>query len=59
MLDVLVNVAAELPEGFDQFERIAELVDQDETVKVAGRQRYKRYQALGHSLYTHPLDPGD
>ncbi|MFN5745254.1 MAG: DNA polymerase III subunit chi [Methylococcaceae bacterium] len=59
MRDVLVNLAAELPDDFDQFERIAELVDQDETVKVAGRQRYKRYQELGHSLHTHPLDQGD
>ena len=54
--DVLVNMSLALPEGFTAFERVAELVDQEEAVRLAGRQRYKHYQAAGHPIQTHHLD---
>ena len=54
--DVLVNMGLPLPAGFEAFERIAEVVDQDETVRQAGRVRYKAYKDAGHTLHTHPLD---
>jgi DNA polymerase-3 subunit chi len=56
MTDVLVNLSPEVPAGFDRFERLAELIDQDEAVKQAGRRRYKIYQAQGHEIQTHHLD---
>ena len=52
---VLVNLGAEVPAGWQQFERVAELVDQDEQVRHAGRQRYKHYQSEGHAIQTHTL----
>ena len=54
--DVLVNLGPETPAGFEGFERVAELVDQDESVKQAGRRRYKDYQSQGYTIQTHHLD---
>jgi DNA polymerase-3 subunit chi len=56
MHDVMVNVGLELVPGFEAFERVAELVDQDEAVRQAGRLRYKSYQSQGYPLHTHQLD---
>jgi DNA polymerase-3 subunit chi len=56
---VLVNLSPEIPPGFERFERVAELVDQDEAVKLAGRRRYKSYQAQGYVIQTHNLDRTD
>jgi DNA polymerase-3 subunit chi len=56
MADVLVNLSPEVPAGFDRFARLAELIDQDEAVKRAGRRRYKIYQEQGHEIQTHHLD---
>lgn len=56
--EVLVNMDLTLPADFGSFERVAELVDQEEAVKRAGRQRYKHYQLQGHELQTHQLEGG-
>ena len=56
LCDVLVNLGTEVAEGFGAFERVAELVDQQESIKRAGRQRYKRYQSEGYEIQTHQLD---
>lgn len=57
--DVLVNMGMSMPEGFEGFDRVAELVDQEEAIKRAGRERYKQYQAQGHAITTHQLDRPD
>jgi DNA polymerase-3 subunit chi len=54
--DVLVNMALAIPDGFDTFERVAEVVDQDETVRQAGRVRFKAYRDAGYPPETHRLD---
>lgn len=54
--DVLINLAADVPSGFERFARVAELVDQDEPVRQAGRQRYRAYQNLGYAVQTVKLD---
>ncbi len=56
MRDVMVNLCQEVPQGYTSFERLAELVDQDESIRSAGRRRYRHYQAEGHSIQTHQLD---
>lgn len=56
MADVLVNLALEVPVGFERFGRVAELIDQDEGVKKAGRMRYKQYKGAGYAPETHNLD---
>lgn len=53
--DVLVNLGRDVPPQVDGYERVAELVDQDEAVRKAGRSRYKHYQVGGFDLTTHQL----
>ena len=55
LMDVLINLNAEQPMFFSQFERLAEIIDDDEQVKQYGRQRYKFYQDRGYPLETHHL----
>ncbi len=54
--DVLINMGVDTPPGFEAFERVAELVDQQESIKLAGRLRYRQYQSDGYEIQTHPLD---
>lgn len=53
-VDLCVNLAAD---EFDptQFERIAEIIDQDETRRRWGRERYRNYKERGFQLETHQL----
>jgi len=57
--DVLVNLGTDLPEGFERFQRLAEIIDQDEMVKAAGRLRFKGYRERGCAPETHKLEGGD
>lgn len=54
--DLLVNLTPEVPEDWQSFERIAEIVDQEENVRQAGRQKYRFYQSQGVEPATHKLD---
>jgi DNA polymerase-3 subunit chi len=56
LCDVLVNLGTEVAEGFGAFERVAELVDQQESIKRTGRLKYKYYQSEGYEIQTHQLD---
>ncbi|MBL4743613.1 MAG: DNA polymerase III subunit chi [Cycloclasticus sp.] len=53
--DVLINVSTQTPECFARFERLAELVNQNEQIKVAGRERFKFYKSRGYPLNTHKI----
>jgi DNA polymerase-3 subunit chi len=57
--DVMINLGDEVPRGHDQFQRLAELIDQDSDTKNAGRKRYRAYQALGYDIHTHELGAAD
>jgi len=48
--DTAVNLGLEDVELFGQFARVAEVIGQDEDERQAGRGRWKRYEAQGHSL---------
>lgn len=50
---VLINLAPEVPVFFSRFERLIECVDHDETVKSAGRERFRYYREHGYPLNTH------
>ena len=52
----LVNLSRRTPEFFARFERMFELVSNDEQDLVAGRERYKYYQERGYSLTHHVAD---
>ena len=54
--ELLINLSQHTPASFERFERLAELVDQEETVRQEGRRRYRIYKEQGHALETHHLD---
>jgi DNA polymerase-3 subunit chi len=47
---VLLNIGAVLPAGFERFERLIELVGQDEADLQAARTRWKHYKDRGYAL---------
>jgi len=54
--DLLVNLSARLPAGFDRFARIAEIIDADDERRRLGRERFKAYRELKFAVETHQLD---
>jgi DNA polymerase III subunit chi len=48
--EVLVNLGAALPEGFEKFERLNEIVSQDEAERQQARLRWKHYAARGYAI---------
>lgn len=55
---VLINLAAEVPLFFSRFERVAELIDQDEEVRQQGRERFRFYRDRGYPLENHTITAG-
>lgn len=53
--ELVINLALEQPPGVELYQRVAELVDQEETVRAEGRRRYAAYKQLGYELDTHKL----
>lgn len=47
---VLVNLADDVPPGFTRFEHLVEIISRDETVKAAGRERFRHYRARGYPI---------
>ncbi len=52
---VLINLAEALPEGFERFERVVELVDQHPDVLAKSRERFRQYRERGFTPETHKL----
>ena len=49
----LFNLSAHYPEITTKTERILEILDNSETAKAAGRERYRLYQQSGMKITTH------
>jgi DNA polymerase-3 subunit chi len=54
--DLLVNLSGRLPDGWERYPRIAEIIDADEERRRLGRERFKAYRDLKVALETHQLD---
>lgn len=52
LMDVLVNLTDQQPLFFSQFERVAEIIDNNDMIKQAGRERFKFYKQRGYELDT-------
>jgi DNA polymerase-3 subunit chi len=52
---LLVNLGGSVPEGFDQFARLFELVSADAADLAAARDRWKHYKAQGHGVEKHDV----
>lgn len=53
---LLINISNEIPEFFSRFERLAEIIDQEQPVLLAGRKRYQFYRDRGYTLEYHQLN---
>jgi DNA polymerase-3 subunit chi len=53
--DVMINLHTEQPPTFARFERLVEIVGQDDAGREQGRARYRFYQTRGYALKTHDL----
>jgi DNA polymerase-3 subunit chi len=51
-----VNLGPGVPEGFEGFERLIEVVSHDPADRLQARDRWKHYTALGYSLQRHDLN---
>ena len=54
-VDLLINLADEVPEKADSFPRVAEVVSSDSDCKAESRKRFVAYRDQGHTLDTHNL----
>jgi DNA polymerase-3 subunit chi len=52
---VLVNLTESVPDEFDTFDRLIEVVSVDETDRNHARQRWKNYTDRGYSIARHDL----
>ncbi len=53
--DVMINLHTEQPPAFGRFERLVEIIGQDDSALEPGRARYRFYQTRGYALKTHDL----
>ena len=53
---VLLNLGSQVPDGFDRFERLIEVVSLDETDRQLARNRWKHYADHGYAITRHDLN---
>ena len=54
--EVLINLAQEVPMFCHHFDRIAEIVETDESSKATARVRFQNYRREGFELKTHSIE---
>lgn len=52
---VLVNLAEDIPDGFEHFQRVIEVVSTDEQDRGLARRRWKQYTERGYTITRHDL----
>ena len=52
---ILVNLGEAVPQGFEAFERVIDVVSVDELHRAQGRERWRQYSKAGHELVRHDL----
>lgn len=55
---VLVNLGVELPDGFERFERLIDIVSNDDADRLAGRRRWRHYADRGYAIRRHDFAEG-
>ena len=57
---ILINLGESVPQGFEAFERIIDVVSIDDLHRAQGRDRWRAYSRAGHELIRHDLaQPSD
>jgi len=54
-VDIIINLAADLPACIDRTRRVAEIIDGDDARRRAGRARFKTYRDLGIQPASHNI----
>jgi DNA polymerase III subunit chi len=54
-LKTIINLSSQIPQDFQQTERILEILDNSEAAKAWGRQRYRQYRQVGIEITTHKM----
>jgi len=52
---ILINLGSEIPPFFSRFERVLEVVNQEQELRQQGREKYRYYQQRGYPLKHHTL----
>jgi len=52
---LIFNLSSRYPDDLTKTERVLEILDNNETLKQAGRQRYRQYQQDGFKITTHKV----
>jgi DNA polymerase-3 subunit chi len=52
--EVLVNLGPDMPDAYERYERVIELVGADDDDRAAGRRRWRAYEAAGRTIRHHP-----
>jgi len=53
---ILLNLGATVPSGFERFERVIEVVGLDDEDRLSARGRWKHYADLGYAITRHDLN---
>jgi len=53
--DLMINLAADVPEFFSRYRRVAEVVDGNAARRAQSRERYRFYRDRGYTLNTHQV----
>lgn len=54
--DLMINLANDTPEHCNRYTRIAEIINEDETIKTQGRLRYSQYDENQYPLNHHNIN---
>lgn len=54
--DLLINLQLDIAKQFSRFERVAEIVNQNNPVLAASRKNYSFYKERGYPIFTHKLN---
>lgn len=49
-MDVLVNMGVTMPEGFERYLRLIELVSRDDSERLPARERWRYYNSRGYAI---------
>jgi DNA polymerase-3 subunit chi len=52
---VLVNLGRDVPQGFESFDRVIEIVSGDDDDRQAARARWKHYASRGYAIQKHEV----
>lgn len=53
--DILINLSASIPSGFERFQRVIEIVAGTHEEREQAREHWKEYKRLGYAVQAHEL----